>query len=656
MCFGSGCAIMDSVTGRVYKPTGKGKPYMEKVKTFLSGLPMTIAAGVCLAVKLVLKYLFRLEIPLYLDVCWITVAITAVPLVCEAAEGLIHGSGIEKITSALLICMGMAACLMMTFMGQDELFAAGEIGFIMALGELLEDATTDHARKGLERLIRLAPVRARRIEDGKETDLPVSEVRTEDILRVRPGETVPTDGVILSGESSVDQSVMTGESLPVDKRPGDEVLGGTVNRFGTFDMRVTRAGEDSSLQKMIRLVKEAEENQAPIARLADRAAAYLVPAALLLAVAAGLIFQSLEMAVTLLVVFCPCALVLATPTAIMAGVGQATRHGVIIKSGEALERMGAVDTVCFDKTGTLTRGTLTVSDVIPLKEGFSDRTLLALTAGAEERSEHPLGRAIAAKARESGLETEPVSAFQMTAGRGVKAVLGNKTVLCGNESYLTEQGIALTDAAVSALSTLRGQGKACVLTAADGALVGIVALSDNLRADAPGMIGKLNKLGVRTVLLTGDNEAAARYFAEKAGISEVRAGLLPQDKVTEVEKLAAQGSRAAMIGDGVNDAAALKSAHIGVAMGGIGSDITRDAADILLMQDDLSRVPYLKKLSVETVKTIRLSITLSLVINAAAILLSMLSLLNPTTGALWHNCGSVFVVFLAARLYDRKLE
>ena len=619
---------------------------LQAAMDFLAGWPMTLVGGVFLLASFVLGLL---EVSLPVDPAWATVLVSGLPLVYLAVRRLVCNRGISKISSALLISVAMVAAVAI-----GDLFAAGEVAFIMALGALLEDMTTNRARKGLHKLISLAPTQGRRLRDGREETVPAAEIRPGDILRVLPGEAIPVDGVIAAGETSVDQSVMTGESLPVDKSVGDVVYGGTVNRFGTVDVRATRVGEDGSLQKLIRMVREAEEKQAPTARIADRWASWLVPAAMLIAIIAGLVTQNITRAVTVLVVFCPCALVLATPTAIMAAIGQATRQGVIIKSGEALERMGRVDTVAFDKTGTLTYGRLEVSDLEPLAPGLEPMELLRLTAAAEAKSEHPLARAIVSHARAQGLELPESDGFRMSAGRGIEAVVEGRRLLCGSEAFLAGQGVRPGPDAAARLAALREQGKAAVLTAEGGRCLGILALSDVLRPGAGEMVERLHAMHTSTVLLTGDNDRTAACFAGQAGISEVRAGLLPAEKVAAVEEMRTAGRTVCMIGDGVNDAPALKAADVGVAMGIMGSDIAVEAADIALMSDDISRIPYLKRLSVATVHTIQLSITLSMCINLAAVTLSVLGLLNPTTGALVHNAGSCFVVLIAALLYDRK--
>lgn len=486
--------------------------------------------------------------------------------------------------------------------------------------------------------------------------IPAEEIRQGDILRILPGETVPADGTIISGETSVDQSIMTGESLPVDKGVGEEVFCGTINLFGSIDISATKVGKNSSLQKLIRMVQDAENKQAPMQRIADKAASWLVPVALLIAVLAYVSTGNIVTAVTVLVVFCPCALVLATPTAIMAAIGQATKHGVIIKSGEALEKMGKTDIIAFDKTGTLTCGRLDVSDVISFDGAFSETELLSLAASAEAKSEHPLGKAIVAYAKAKEVPLTETASFRMTTGKGIFAEADNRRLLCGNEKFLTENGISIDNRIQSALARLRAQGKASVLVAESKKCIGVIALSDVLRPEAKDMVSRLSDMHTRTVLLTGDHQKTAEYFARQVSISEVRAELLPEEKVQSIEDLQAEGHKVCMIGDGVNDAPALKTADVSVAMGSMGSDIAIDAAEVALMSDDISKIPYLKRLSNATVRTIKASITLSMCINFAAIVLSLMEVLTPTTGALVHNAGSCFVVLIAALLYDRRFE
>lgn len=630
---------------------------LKKLNDFLAGVPATIVAGLFLLVDLVPHLVEEFggtamnlnNLPF--DPAWVTVIISGIPMLYLAVWRVIHNPGISKISSALLISIAMFAAIAI-----GDLFAAGEVAWIMAIGAILEEKTTERAKKGLKKLLSLAPTQGRRIVDGKEEMISADQIRKGDILRILPGEAIPVDGTIISGETSVEQSIMTGESLPVDKTVGEDVFCGTINRFGAIDIRATKVGEDSSLQKLIRMVQEAEDKKVPMARIADKAASWLVPVALLIAIVAGLVTQDIVRAVTVLVVFCPCALVLATPTAIMAAIGQATKHGVIIKSGEALEKMGKVDTIAFDKTGTLTYGRLEVSDIVSFDPEIDENTLLSLVASAEARSEHPLGKAIVAHAKKCNVDILESDVFKMTAGKGIYAEVDGKKLLCGNENFLLNHGVETNYVIQTTLEDLRTQGKASILVAEGTACIGVVAMSDVLRPEAKGMVDRLHGMNTNIVLLTGDNQKTADYFARQAGIRQVRARLLPEEKVSNIAAIQESGKAVCMIGDGVNDAPALKTANVGVAMGGPGSDIAVDAADIVLMSDDISKLPYLKRLSNATVKTIKFSIGLSMCINFLAVTLSVLGILNPTTGALVHNAGSCFVVLIAALLYDRKFE
>lgn len=630
---------------------------LKRLNDFLASLSMTLVAAAFLLLDLVPHVMeeFGQETAclqvLPFDPAWVTVAICGVPLLYLSVRRIICNRGISKISSALLISMAMLAAIAI-----GDLFAAGEVAFIMALGALLEEAITERAKKGLKNLLSLSPTQGRRIKGGAEEMVAIEEIVRGDVLRILPGERIPVDGRIVSGETSIDQSVMTGESLPVDKKVGEEVFCGTLNCFGSVDVEVKEAGASSSLQRLIRMVQEAEEKQAPMQRIADRWASWLVPIVLVLAVGAYAATANIIIAVTLMVVFCPCALVLATPTAIMAAIGQATKRGVIIKSGETLEKMGKVDTVAFDKTGTLTCGKLSVSDVLPFDASLGEDGLLFRVASAESRSEHPLGKAIVAHAKAQSVMPAPAGDFRMTAGRGVSAEVEGRRIFCGSESFLRENGVTLTVPMQEALACLREDGKAIVLAAEGTRCLGVLALSDTLRPEAKAVVERLHGMAVHTVLLTGDNEAAAASFARQVGIDEVCAKLLPEEKVAHIKNLQEQGRKVLMIGDGVNDAPALKTADVSVAMGVMGSDIAVEAADIALMRDDVAQIPYLKRLSDATATTIRLSITLSMTINFAAIVLSLMGKLNPTTGALVHNAGSCFVVLIAALLYDRKFD
>ena len=624
---------------------GEGENMIDEMIDFLFGLKMTILSGIFLLIAVIFM-IFGIDTPVYLNPAWGAVIISGIPMLLLAMTRLIR----EKwISSALLIAIAMVASLMI-----GEIFAAGEVAWIMALGALLEDWTVERAKKGLRNLINLTPQTGRRIVNGVEEEVLVDEIKIGDTLRILPGESVPVDGEIIEGTTSIDQSIMTGESLPIDKEVGDEVFCGTMNMYGSIDIKATSLGENSSLQKLIDLVKAADENQAPTQRIADKWATWLVPVALLIAIAVWLITGNIERGVTVLVVFCPCALILATPTAIMAAIGQATKYGVLIKSGEALETLGALNTLVFDKTGTLTYGNLEVSDVISLKDDLTDLDLLKLTASCEKLSEHPLAKAIVNNAKEIEIDIEEPKEFKMAPGKGVSCVNSYGKVYAGNSKFINENGIEVN--VDSYLDKLKHEGKASIIVALNDEVVGLVGLSDVIREDSKRMIENLHELGTETILLTGDNTETANYFASQVGISKVYGNLLPQEKLDWIEKLKNEGKQVCMIGDGVNDAPALKTANVSVAMGSVGSDVAIEAADIALLGDDIGKIPYLKKLSNSTLFTIKANIAISMMINAAAIICSVLGLLNPVTGAIVHNAGSCLVVLNATLLYDRHFD
>ena len=582
--------------------------------------------------------------PFPFDAAWAAIILCGIPILLEAFIGLVTRFDIK---ADVLVSLALIASVAI-----GETFAAGEVAFIMQLGALLEDLTVFKARAGIERLVRLTPRTARVVSGTEERVVPAQDVCVGDIVRVLPGETVPVDGVIVSGKTSIDQSVMTGESMPVDKTEGDEVASGTVNQFGAFEFRAARVGEDSSIQRMIRLVQSADAGKAKIVRLADRWATWIVIAALTAAAATWLVTGEIIRAVTILVVFCPCALVLATPTAIMAAIGNASHHGLLVREGDALERLAGVKTVAFDKTGTLTCGTPRVAAVESVVPEFSREELYRLAACAEKRSEHPLGKAVVRCFREeSGSVPEP-DRFEMIPGRGVLASVGGRVVLAGNEALLSEHGAAPGPELLAAAQRYLDDGCTIIYLAVDGRAAGLAALSDTLRSDAAKTVDGLRRAGVQPVLLTGDHENAARRIAAQTGISDVRADCLPEDKLAFIDAHRAGG--VCMVGDGINDAPALRLATVGIAMGGVGSDIAVDAADAALVNDDIRELPHLFRLSRRMMRTIRWNLTFSMALNFIAVALAVAGILNPVFGALVHNAGSVFVIAHSALLLRWK--
>jgi len=579
------------------------------------------------------------------DIAWAAIILCGIPILVGAFKGVIFEHDIK---ADLLVSLALIASV-----ATKEYFAAGEVALIMQIGSLLEDYTSGKAREGIEKLIKIRPQTARVLRGGTAAEIPAEEVKVGDILSVLAGEAVPVDGTILEGETCIDQSVMTGESIPADKAAGDTVSSGTVNLYGAFTMRADSVSADSSLQRMVRLAEEAEANKAPVVTAADRWATWLVVIALSCAMITWIATGRFMRAVTVLVVFCPCAFILATPTAVLAGIGNAAKYGIIVRSGDALERLSKIRRAAFDKTGTLTYGKPQITAAVSVADEYSDSDVLRLAALAEQKSEHPLGKAIWSAYEKGGGKNEAVYDFRVFAGQGVSAVADGRTVLAGKEDFMRSQGIDISACADACRSEL-DRGATVVYAAANGTLIGFITLRDTLREDAKTTIAKLKSVGITPMLLTGDNEQAAAAIAESVGIGDVRANLLPEEKMDIIQSYSGGAEPICMIGDGVNDALALTRADAGIAMGGIGSDIAVESADAVLVSDDIERLPYLFDLMQKVMKKVRVNIIASLIINLTAVVLSALGVLGPVTGALWHNCGSVFVVVNAALLLRLK--
>ena len=604
----------------------------------LGGIRKDIAFLVLGGLSLIIS-LFDL-IPLPFDAAWIAIILCGIPIIMEAVIGLITAFDIK---ADVLVSLALIASVCI---GED--FAAGEVAFIMQLGALLEDLTVARARAGIEKLVHLTPRSARVITDDSEKIIPADQVAIGDRIRVLPGETVPVDGVILSGQTSINQAVMTGESLPVDKAAGDDVSSGTVNQFGAFVMKATKVGEDSSIQRMIRLVQSADAGKAKIVGLADRWATWIVVIALSAAALTWIFTGEIIRAVTILVVFCPCALVLATPTAIMAAIGNATKHGFLVREGDALERLATVTKITFDKTGTLTCGTPKVTAVRSVS-GYTEEEIYSFAAAAEQMSEHPLGKAVV---RCYGRKPAACSHFQMRPGEGVTAVVEGKVVKAGNLKLL--KGMMISKELAAGAGAYLNKGSTVIYIVIDEVPAGYLVLSDTVREESKDMIAALGRIGVRPVLLTGDNLHAANAIAGQLGIRDVHAGCLPEDKLDRISAYQKEGNAVCMIGDGINDAPALKMADVGIAMGGIGSDIAVDAADIALVDDEIRELPHLLSLSRRMMTTIKVNLTFSMGLNFLAIALAITGLLGPVIGALVHNAGSVLVIINSALLLNWK--
>ena len=608
----------------------------------------------------------------FTDPSWIAVTLCGFPIFKVAWDALARK---RKITSALLISIAILAAIVLqgfvifcgntgdTHAHESYIFAAGEIAFLMALGETIEAWTVKKSRGGIEKLMNLAPKRAlRKTESGTTENVSVEQLRKGDIIFVRPDDMIPADGIVLDGESSVNQESLTGESIPIDKSTGDNVLAGTRNRSGSLTVRVTKENAHNTVSQLIRLVREAEEKKAPIQHIADRWASRIVPAAIICSVlVAGFAYIALETSfvtalirgVTILVVFCPCAFALATPTAIAAGIGNATGIGILVKSGSALEKLAEIDTAVFDKTGTLTRAELKIEATFSAGN-LSENEILRLCAAAELHSQHPIARALVSSAQGTILPTaRNISAKN---GIGISCDINGEEILVCSVAALAKEKIRVSDSAETFIKSRKNLGETLVCLTTDGVLEGIFSLSDTLRDHVKETVSALKASGINSMMLTGDNAHAAQNIGKKSGILDVCAELLPEHKAEKIAELRGNGKRVLMIGDGVNDAPALASADCSIAMGALGSELAIETADIAILNDNIEVIPGLIKFAKSVLKTIHINFGISLAINFASVGLSAAGILDPVTGAIVHNASSVLVVSHSSLLMFRKKD
>lgn len=545
---------------------------------------------------------------------------------------------------------------------QDLYFeTSGVIIALIMLGKYLESVTKGKTSEAIKKLMGLSPKTATVIQNGQEIILPIDEVEVGDILVVKPGEKIPVDGEVVEGRTSVDESMLTGESIPVEKNPGSRVIGASINKNGTIRFQATKVGKDTALAQIIQLVEDAQGSKAPIAKMADIIAGYFVPVVIIIAILSAAawflsgqsVIFSLTIFISVLVIACPCALGLATPTAIMVGTGKGAEYGVLIKGGEALETAHKIDTIVFDKTGTITEGKPVVTDIIT-EGAISDTELLRLSASAEKGSEHPLGEAIVNYANEKNLELLKVEGFHAIPGHGIEAIIGGQKILLGNKKLMDDKNIAIT--LQDASDRLAGEGKTPMFIALEDKLAGIIAVADIMKPGSQKAIELLHKMGIQVAMITGDNHRTAEAIARQAGIDRVLAEVLPQDKAEEVKKLQQEGKKVAMVGDGINDAPALAQADIGIAIGS-GTDVAMESADIVLMRSDLMDVPTAIQLSKRTIRNIKQNLFWAFAYNSAGIpiaagLLYLFGgpLLNPMIAAGAMAFSSVSVLSNALRL------
>lgn len=545
--------------------------------------------------------------------------------------------------------------------------SAGVILTLITLGKYLESVSKGKTSEAIKKLMGLQPKTATIMQGDKEVEIPIDEVEVGDKIQVKPGQKMPVDGVVLSGRTSVDESMLTGESIPVEKGEGDSITGASINKNGSIVYEATRVGKDTALAQIIKLVEDAQGSKAPIAKMADIISGYFVPTVIALAVLGGLLWYvfgreslvfSLTIFISVLVIACPCALGLATPTAIMVGTGKGAEHGVLIKSGIALESAHHLDTVVFDKTGTITEGKPAVTDLL-VAEGVTEDDLLLLSASAEKGSEHPLAEAIMAAAEEKKLALLPSRSFNAVPGHGIEVDLDGSSVLLGNEKLMRDRGVSLMDFE-SESDRLATEGKTPMYVSKDGKLQGIIAVADQIKETSVEAIKRLHKMGMEVAMITGDNEKTAQAIAKEVGIDRVLAEVLPEDKAKEVQSLQSEGKRVGMVGDGINDAPALAQADIGIAIGS-GTDVAMESADIVLMRSNLMDVATAVELSKATIKNIKQNLFWAFAYNVLGIPVAMGllhlfggPLLNPMIAAGAMSLSSVSVLTNALRLKNFK--
>lgn len=541
--------------------------------------------------------------------------------------------------------------------------SAAVIITLITLGKYLESVSKGKTSEAIKKLMGLAPKTAVVIRDGKEVEITIEEVEPGDLIVVKPGEKMPVDGEVVEGTTSVDESMLTGESIPVEKNAGDKIIGASINKNGTIKYKATKVGKDTALAQIIKLVEDAQGSKAPIAKLADIISGYFVPIVISLAVLSGLAWYfigkesamfSLTIFISVLVIACPCALGLATPTAIMVGTGKGAEYGVLIKSGEALETAHRIQTIVFDKTGTITEGRPKVTDVVAA-EGITENDLLQLAASAEKGSEHPLGEAIIKGAEEKGLEVKKLDYFKAIPGHGIEVKLDGKTIILGNRKLMLERNVALENLE-SVSNRLAEEGKTPMYIAIEDKIGGIIAVADTVKENSKKAIEHLHKMGIEVAMITGDNRRTAEAIAKQVGIDRILAEVLPQDKANEVKKLQGEGKKVAMVGDGINDAPALAQADIGIAIGS-GTDVAMESADIVLMRSDLMDVPTALELSKSTIRNIKENLFWAFGYNTIGIPVAMGilhvfggPLLNPMIAGAAMSLSSVSVLTNALRL------
>jgi Zn2+/Cd2+-exporting ATPase len=620
-----------------------GRRFVGRYRDFLlaPGTLFTLASLVLLSAAVIqtpsgLNEISHASTPLYL-----AAALTGSVYIWWSA---IQGIRERDFTADIPVSIATAAAIAI---GQYS--AAAVVAVLLLLGGMLEEFVSARASNALDALAKLLPNEVVIRRDGQDMLVPLEQVRTGDLVLIRSGERIPVDGEVVAGSASVNQAAITGESLAVDKQAGDAVFAGTLSEVGALEIRATKVGAETTLGQIRRMVAEAQEQKAPIERILNRYAKFYTPAALLLGAGVWLWSGDILRAITILIVFCPCVMVLATPTALVASIGNAALRGSLVKKGATVEALEKVDTVVFDKTGTVTYGRPQLTAIDPLRDRVV-ADLLRVAAIAEKFSEHPLGRAVVQAAQERGIAVPDPEIFTVLPGLGVRARVDGREVVLGRPRLLVDEGIRVPEGVAARAANLAAVGRTVILVSEAAHVLGMLVLEDALRPEAQGVIARLKQQGVHTVLVTGDNAATADRIAAQLGISEVHAEVLPQQKGALVKQLQAGGHRVAFVGDGVNDGPALATADVGVAMGLAGTDVAIETAEIALLADDLTKLPHLLGLSRQAMRAIRQNLVFSLGVLALAVGLAIPGILSPVTGALLHELSSIPVIANSARL------
>ncbi len=615
--------------------------FLERYRGFLlsTNTLATVGNAILLLAGLVADWVLHLPAP----AAALYVAATLVgggPIFLLATRGILK----RDLTAGVMVSIAMIAALLI-----GEYSAAAIVAFMMMFGEMLENLTMARANDALKNLARLIPNFVTLLRDSQTIVLSIEQLRIGDRVLVRNGERVPADGVILNGQAALNESTITGEAVPVDKKAGDPVFAGTLNAAGALEIQAQKLGRDTTLGTIVKLVEEAQKSQAPVQRLANRYAQYLVPLTVGIAVLVYLLTGQVVRAVTVLVVVCPCALVLATPTALVAAIGNAARKNAIIKSGASIEALGKVDCIAFDKTGTLTLGKPRVAEVLTL-DSLGPERILTLAATAENCSEHPLGQAIVEHARAQGLSFAVPQEIQVVTGYGVRAKSNGDEILVGSSEWLQQAGLT-GETHPARIAEWEAQGFTVIPVVVNRKMVGVITLADQLRPEAQGALRALKAAGVKkTVLISGDNPTAVRNIAAQLEVDEHHAQVRPDQKLEIIKQLQQQGLRVAYVGDGVNDAPALATADVGIAMGVAGTDVAIETASIALMNDDMRNLPHLIALARASLGTIRGSVAFSLSMNVLAVVLSFFGIIGPALGAMMHELSALPVLAYSARL------